>query len=50
VPGSGEADFQPFGLAEPPGCFGFGDAGCQVGADLGEPWSLRGVGAQQRAS
>ena len=35
VPGSGEADFQAFGLTEPPGCFGFGDAGGQVVADFG---------------
>ena len=50
VPGAGQADLQSFGLAEPAGRFGLGDAGGQVAADLSEAGPLGGVGAQQRAS
>ncbi len=46
VPGAGQADLQSLGLAEPAGCFGFGDPGGQVAADLSEPGPLGGVGAQ----
>jgi hypothetical protein len=50
VPGAGQADLQSFGLAEPAGRFGLGDAGGQVAADLGEAGPLGGVRAQQRAA
>ena len=50
VAGAGEADLQSLGLAEPPVCFGFGDAVQEVVADLGEPVTFGGVGPQQRAS
>ena len=40
---AGEADFQAFGFAEPAFAFGFGDAGGQVVADLGDAGSLGGV-------
>lgn len=49
VLGSGEADLQSFDLPEPALPFGFGDAGAQVVPDLGQPWSLRRVGAEQGA-
>jgi hypothetical protein len=35
--GAGEADFQPFGLAEPAVGLGFGDAGDEVVADVDQP-------------
>jgi len=34
--GSGEADLEPFGLAEPAFAFGFGDACREVVTDLSE--------------
>jgi len=48
VPGAGQADFQPFGFAEPVMVFGFADAGGQVAGDLGEAGTLGRVGAQRR--
>lgn len=41
--GAGEADFQAFGFAEPAFASGFGDAGGQVIADLGDAGPLGGV-------
>ena len=48
--GAGEADFEAFGFAEPAFAFGFGDAGGQVVADLGDAGSLSGVGPVQGAA
>ena len=48
--GGGEADLQAHGLAGPVFAVGFGDAGDQVVADLGQPGPLGGVGPQQRAA
>ena len=48
--GAGEADFEAVDLAGPATVVGFGDSGEQVGVDLGEPWQLGGIGAQQRAT
>jgi hypothetical protein len=45
--GAGEADLQALGFAEPPVGFGFGDAGHEVVANLGEAVALGGVGSQQ---
>jgi hypothetical protein len=45
----GEADFEAFGFAGPAFAFGFGDAGGQVVADLGEPVALGRVGPVDRA-
>lgn len=44
--GGGEADLQAVGLAGPAFALGFGDAGGQVVADLGQPWPLGGVGTE----
>ena len=41
--GAGEADFEAFGFAEPALLFGFGDAGEEVVADLGDAGALGGV-------
>ena len=43
VLGAGEADLESFGFAEPAFAFGFGDAGDQVVADLGDARPLAGV-------
>jgi hypothetical protein len=48
VLGAGEADLQSFDLAEPALAFGFGDAGGEVVADLGESVALGGVVAADR--
>jgi hypothetical protein len=48
--GSGQADLQAFGFAEPTVGFGFGDAGLEVVEDLGEAATLVGVGSQQGAA
>ena len=45
-PGSGQADFQAFGFAEPVVGLGFGDPGGQVVADVDQAGPLGGVGAQ----
>ena len=50
VLGSGEADFEAFGLAEPAVGFGFGDAVQQVVTDLGQPAAFGRVGPEQWAS
>ena len=50
MPGTGQADLQSLGLAEPAGRFGLRDTGGQAGADLSEAGPLGGVGAQQRAA
>jgi hypothetical protein len=47
---SGEADGEAFDFAEPAFAFGFGDAGGQVVADLGEPSALGGVGPEHGAA
>jgi hypothetical protein len=47
VLGSGEADLEPFDLAEPAFALGFGDAVVQVGADLLQPAALGGVRSQE---
>jgi hypothetical protein len=47
--GGGEADLEPFGLAEPALLFGFGDPGGQVVVDGGQPGPLGGIDAQERA-
>jgi hypothetical protein len=49
VVGAGEADLESFNLAEPAFAFGFGDAGGEVLADLGDPGPLRRVGPVQAA-
>ena len=49
VAGTGEADLQALGLAEPPVRFGLGDAVQQVVADLGETAALGWIGPEQRA-
>ncbi len=46
VVGAGEADLEPFNLAEPAFAFSFDDAGDEVVADLGEPVALGGVGPE----
>jgi hypothetical protein len=43
VLGSGEADLESFDFAEPAFALGFGDAGGEVVADLGEAVALGGV-------
>ncbi|MDX3751221.1 hypothetical protein [Streptomyces sp. AK08-02] len=48
--GTGEADPQPFDLAEPSFAFGLGDAGEEVVSDLDEPVTLSGVGPEHRAA
>ena len=48
--GAGEADFEAFGFAEPAFAFGFGDAGGEVVADLGDAGPLGGVGPVQGAA
>src|SRR5215472_13698999 len=45
-----EADFEAFDLAGPAFAFGFADAVEQVGAHVGEPAALGGVGPQERAA
>jgi hypothetical protein len=50
VLGAGEADFEAFGFAEPAFVFGFGDAGDEVAADLGDAGPLGGVGPVQGAA
>jgi hypothetical protein len=45
--GAGETDFQPLDLAEPAFAVGFGDPAGQVVADLQQPGSPGGVGAQE---
>jgi hypothetical protein len=42
--GTGEADFEALDFAEPAFVFGFGDAGEEVVADLGDAWPLGGSG------
>ena len=46
----GEADLQALGFAEPAFALGFGDAGDQVVADLGEPRPLAWADPEERAS
>src|SRR5499433_3339 len=48
--GAGEADFEAFGFAEPAFSFGFGDAGDEVVADLGDAGPLGGVWPVQGAA
>src|SRR6266480_423822 len=48
--GAGEADLESFGLAEPAFAVGFGDAGGEVVADLGDAVALGGVGPVHGAS
>src|SRR6266516_3264443 len=48
--GAGEADFEAFGFAEPAFAFGFGDAGKEVVADLGDAGPLGGVWPVQGAA
>jgi hypothetical protein len=43
--GGGEADFQAFDFTEPALAVGFGDAGGEVGADVGEAAALGRVRA-----
>jgi hypothetical protein len=50
VLGAGEADLESLGFAEPAFAVGFGDAGGQVVADLGDAVALGGVGPVQGAS
>ena len=50
VAGAGEADFEAFGLAEPPVGFGFGDPVQEVVADLGQPAAFGRVGPEQWAT
>ncbi|MBO3743875.1 hypothetical protein [Actinoplanes flavus] len=50
VVGAGEADVHSFDFAEPTFAFGFGDAGDEVVADLGESVVLCGVGPEHRAA
>jgi hypothetical protein len=50
VLGAGEADFEAFGFAEPGFAFGFGDAGDEVVADLGDAGPLGGVWPVQGAA
>ena len=47
VLGAGEADFPAFSFAGPAYVFGFGDAGDEVVADLGDAGPLGGVGPVQ---
>jgi len=49
VLGAGEADLESFGFAEPAFAVGFGDAGGEVVADLGDAVALGGVGPVQGA-
>src|SRR5689334_17979995 len=46
---AGEADLESFGFAEPAFAVGFGDAGGEVVADLGDAVPLGGVGPVQGA-
>src|SRR5215471_10812481 len=48
--GSGEADLESFHFAEPAFALGFGDAGGEVVADLGEALFLGGVGPEHGAA
>lgn len=48
--GPGEADAEPFDLAEPAFALGLGNSIEQVVADLREPTTLRGVRAQEGAA
>ena|SRR5260370_41003479 len=48
--GAGEADLESFGFAGPAFAVGFGDAGGEVVADLGDAGPLGGVGPVQGAS
>jgi hypothetical protein len=48
--GAGEADLQSFDFAEPAFAFGFGDAGGEVVADVGEAVALGGVWPVHRAA
>jgi len=50
VVGAGEADLESFGFAEPAFAVGFGDAGGEVLADLGDAVPLGWVWPVQRAS
>ncbi|TWP32702.1 hypothetical protein [Leekyejoonella antrihumi] len=50
VIGPGQADLEPFDLAEPAFVFGFADAGEQVVSDLGDAGALGGVGPQHWAA
>lgn len=45
--GAGEADLEPFDLAEPAFPLGFGDSGDQVVADLGKPCVLKRVRSKE---
>src|SRR6266568_3567277 len=47
--GAGEADLESFGFAGPAFAVGFGDAGGEVVADLGDAVALGGVGPVQGA-
>ena len=47
--GAGEADLESFGFAGPAFAVGFGDAGGEVVADLGDAVPLGGVGPVQGA-
>jgi hypothetical protein len=48
--GAGEADLEAFGFAEPAFAFGFGDAGDEIVADLGDAGPLGGVWPVQGAA
>jgi len=48
--GSSEAEAESFDFTEPPFAFGFGDAGGEVLADLGQAGPLGGVGPEHRAA
>ena len=50
VVGGGEADLKALGFAGPAFAPGFGDAGDQAVADLGQLRPLRGVGPQEGAA
>jgi hypothetical protein len=48
--GAGEADFEALGFAGPAFALGFGDAGEEVAADLGDAGPLGGIGPVQGAA
>src|ERR1035441_8642713 len=50
VPGAGEADFQALDFAEPAFALGFGDAGQEIVADLGDAGPLGGLRPVHAAS
>jgi hypothetical protein len=49
VVGAGEADLESFDFAEPAFVFGFGYAGCEAVADLGDAGPLGRVGPEHGA-